>query len=95
MREKRMTDVVCLHCKRMLRKKIRWFPFGQKMYLCLAFCPEHGYMRAKIRVKKSENDLPYGVKTIKEASEEDIALLNQKKEDARRRKKTRGRPAER
>ena len=40
MEEKRVTDVVCTKCRRMLRKKIRWFSSGQRYYLCLATCPE-------------------------------------------------------
>ena len=42
-----LTDMVCLRCGRMLRKKVRWFPWGQKLYLCLAVCPEHGYIERK------------------------------------------------
>ena len=90
MKEKNLTDMVCIKCRRMLRKKIRWFPYGQRFYLCLALCPEHGYMRGKIRVKKSEQDRQYAVKIIKAASEEDIELLDQRKEDVRRKRSGRG-----
>ncbi len=86
MKDKEMGDVVCLRCSRMLRKKIRWFPYGQKLYLCLAACPEHGYMRGKIRVKKTEYDQYYGVKTIKEASPEDAEQIFRKREDMRKRR---------
>ena len=39
MKDKDITDMVCLKCRRMLRKKIRWFPYGQRFYFCLAVCP--------------------------------------------------------
>lgn len=88
MKEKAVTDMVCLKCRRMLRKKIRWFPYGQRFYFCLATCPEHGYVKGKIRVKKSEDDRMYIVKTCKMAGEDDAVLLYQKKEDARRKRNT-------
>ena len=86
MKDKDITDMVCLKCRRMLRKKIRWFPYGQRFYFCLAVCPEHGYVKGKIRVKKSEDDRYYGVKTTKMAGEEDVELLTQRKEDGRKRR---------
>ena len=78
--------MVCLKCRRMLRKKIRWFPYGQRFYFCLAYCPEHGYVKGKIRVKKSEKDRYYIVKTTKMAGDEDVELLTQRKEDGRRKR---------
>ena len=39
MKDKDITDMVCLKCRRMLRKKIRWFPYGQRFYFCLGVCP--------------------------------------------------------
>ena len=53
----------------------------------MGICPEHGYMKGKIRVKKSERELYYGVKTVKAASEEDLELLVQKREDNKRKRK--------
>ena len=51
LKDKDITDMKCVKCSRMLRKKIRWFPYGQRFYFCLAVCPEHGYVKGKIRVK--------------------------------------------
>lgn len=92
MKDKRITDVECLKCRRMLRKKIRWFPWGQRFYYCLAVCPEHGYVKGKIRVKKSEQDKFYIVKTVKLAKEEDVERLTQKREDGRRKRSGKNHP---
>ena len=59
LKDKDITDMKCVKCSRMLRKKLRWFPYGQRFYFCLAVCPEHGYVKGKIRVKKSEDDRFY------------------------------------
>lgn len=90
LRDKNITDMTCLRCSRMLRKKLRWFPCGQRFYFCLAVCPEHGFVRGKIRVKKSEDDRFYIVKTTKMAGPEDVDLLVRKKEDGRRKRSAKG-----
>lgn len=87
-KNKEVSDLVCIKCRRMLRKKIRWFSYGQRFYFAMGICPEHGYMKGKIRVKKSERELYYGVKTVKAASEEDLELLVQKREDNKRKRKS-------
>ena len=81
MAEKNITDMMCYKCRRMLRKKIRWFSYGQKFYLCLAVCPEHGYMKGKIRIKKTEDGFIYAVKTQKLIDEADAEMIANKKEE--------------
>lgn len=84
--DKAVTDMVCYQCGRMLRKKIRWFSSNQKFYFCLACCPEHGFVKGKIRIKKSENGLVFVVKTIKLIDQDNVTQLYQKKEDTKRRR---------
>ena len=83
MEEKRVTDIICTKCHRMLRKKIRWFSSGQRYYLCLATCPEHGMMKGKIRMKKSDDGRVFAVKTVKPVDEEGAEAVFLKKEEAR------------
>ena len=87
LKDKEIADIVCVKCARMLRKKIRWFSYGQRFYFALGICPEHGYMKGKIRVKKSERDLYYAVKTIKAVGEDALPMLVQKREDNKKKKK--------
>ncbi|MCI8511499.1 MAG: exonuclease domain-containing protein [Lachnospiraceae bacterium] len=90
MADKRVTDVICYKCHRMLRKKIRWFSYGQRFYLCLAVCPEHGPIKAKIRMKKSENGEVFAVRTEKLVGDEGVKLVVKKKEETRLRNSERG-----
>lgn len=83
MNDKRVTDMVCYKCRRMLRKKIRWFSCGQKFYLCLAICPEHGFMKGKIRMKRAEDGQVFVVKTQKLVGQDGAELVVRKKEEAR------------
>lgn len=79
--DKVVTDMLCRKCKRMLRKKVRWFSFNQKLYLCLAVCPEHGYVRGKIRMKKTDEGRVYVVKTMKNVDEESAQNICKRKEE--------------
>jgi len=73
----------CYLCHKNLRKKIRWFSPNGKHYYSVSFCPVHGYMKSKIRIRKSENNKIYVVKTSKFIREEDYQKLLQKKEQAK------------
>ena len=35
LKDKEIADIVCVKCARMLRKKIRWFSYGQRFYFAL------------------------------------------------------------
>lgn len=83
MADKKVTDMVCYRCHRMLRKKIRWFSYGQRFYLCLASCPEHGLMKGKIRMKKAEDGGVFAVKTQKLVDREGADLVVKKREENR------------
>lgn len=86
MADKRVTDVICPKCRRMLRKKIRWFPMNPRLYVCLTVCPEHGLVRGKIRMKKAEDGGVFAVRTTKFIDEEGAALIAEKRDEVRARR---------
>ncbi len=79
--DKTVTDMLCYRCNRMLKKKLRWFTANQRNYYGLAYCPEHGFVRGKIRMRRVARDQLYCVKTIKLTDEEGAAALLAKKEE--------------
>lgn len=85
--DREVISTKCYLCHRNIRKKIRWFSPNGKNYYSIALCPVHGYMKFKIRVRKSENDKVYVVKTSKFISEEDCQDIIQKRTQARQRQK--------
>ena len=87
--DKRVTDMVCYRCHRMLRKKIRWFSVNQKFYFGLAICPQHGLMKGKIRMKKTDDGDVYVVKTQKLVSDEEAKLIYERKDEAARKRNER------
>ena len=85
-KNKEVSELVCIKCRRMLRKKIRWFSYGQRFYFAMGICPEHGYMKGKIRMKKSEDGSFFAVKTTKLVGEEGAAYVEQKKEETKKKR---------
>ncbi len=83
---KRVNDVICCCCHRMLRKKIRWFALNPKLYVCLAICPEHGLVRSKIRIKKSESGGVFAIRTSKLADEAEAKLISEKRNEMKQKR---------
>ena len=84
--DKTVTDIICQQCRRMLRKKVHWFSINQKQYFSLGICPEHGYVRGKIRMKKAENGQFYAVKTLKAVDGEGVQSIFHKREEQRKKR---------
>ena len=78
--DREVSSSKCYICHRNLRKKIKWFTANGRHYYCLAYCEKHGYLKGKIRVRRTDGGGTYVVKTTKlitdEAAEE---LVNRKK----------------
>lgn len=81
----KVISMECNVCRRRVRKKIRWFASGRN-YLCVGFCSEHGYLKGKIRLRKSDNGSYYAVKTIKQITREEAEEIRQRKEELRLRR---------
>ena len=79
----------CFVCGKVLRKKVRWFSSSAKNYHSVWYCPRHGHIKGKIRMKKTEEGNFYVVKTLKITDEEETNLIREKRDllKAKRRKK--------
>ena len=73
------------------RKKLRWFLAGSRNYYCLAYCEEHGWLKGKIRLKKSETnpEQVFCVKTLKLVDEEKAQEIMNKKAQIREKERLR------
>lgn len=79
-RDREVVSSKCYLCHRNLRKKIKWFSNNGKHYYCVAYCEIHGYLKGKIRVRKTDDDKTYIVKTTKLISEKEAEAIAQRKE---------------
>lgn len=83
MADREVISTRCYLCHRNLRRKIRWFSPNGKHYYSVSYCDKHGYMKGKIRIKKTDGDMVFAIKTTKFIPEEEAALIQQKKERAK------------
>lgn len=85
--DKEVISTRCYLCHKNIRKKVRWFTPNGKHYYSVAVCPVHGSMKSKIRIRKTENDGVYIVKTSKFISEEECQKIQDKREEAKEHRK--------
>lgn len=78
-REVRSTH--CYVCGRPAPKRIRWFVSRNKSYYCLAQCPEHGWVRGKIRFKRMDDGRYVAVKTLRLIDEDMAEKIYQTKNE--------------
>ena len=77
--DREVISTKCYLCHKNIRKKIRWFSPNGRNYVCLAYCEKHGYLKGKIRIRKSPAGRVYVVKTTKLISPEDAQALKMRK----------------
>ena len=80
MHDREIMNVKCYICGKPTKKIIRWFTSNNKHYHCICQCEEHGYIKGKIRVRKSENQEYYVIKTMKFVNEETVNRIQERKD---------------
>lgn len=81
-RDKEVSSSKCFVCHRNLKKKLRWFTPNGRNYYCLAYCEKHGYLKGKIRIRRTAEGKLYVVKTTKLITGEEAAELIKRRERA-------------
>lgn len=87
LQDKAVMESKCYLCEKKLRRKIYWFSPNGKHYYSVSHCDKHGYMKAKIRIRKAEDGSVYVVKTQKFITEAEIAAIYDKQDKTRRQRK--------
>jgi len=75
----------CYICHKNIRRKIKWFTPNGKHYYAVATCYKHGFMKAKVRIKKAENGRLFVVKTSRFISAEELEEMKAKQRKAKKR----------
>lgn len=57
------------------------------MYESISQCQEHGYIKGKVRIRRTDEDTFYAVKTLKPVNEQKAEELRQKRDSLRRKRK--------
>jgi Inhibitor of the KinA pathway to sporulation, predicted exonuclease len=89
MKDRKVTSTKCYKCNRQAKKKYYWFSGNNNIYYSLALCEEHGLLKGKIKIKKSEDGKFFAVKIIKQISLEESQIIKAKKDMGRLKRKSR------
>lgn len=87
MLDREVISTRCNYCNKNMKRKIKWFSSNAKVYYALCHCEKHGYVKCKIRMKKSEVDKYFVIKTIKGISEEEGQEIRAKRDELRVKRK--------
>lgn len=81
--DREVSSTKCYYCHRNLRKKLKWFSINGRHYYSVAYCEKHGYLKAKVRIHRAGEEGLFVVKTTKFIGEEDVALLEKRRDHAK------------
>lgn len=86
MKDSRVRSMHCCVCGRNVKRVIKWYSIGnQRMYCGVGFCEQHGYVKGKVKVRMTHDNLWYGIKILKLTDEEgavqirDRQIINREK----------------
>lgn len=88
MKDREVTSTRCPLCHNPAKRKIRWFMNNSKVYFSVSLCQEHGYILGKVRIRKTEENMYYAIKTLKNVGDKEAEEVRLKREAHRARKKT-------
>jgi DNA polymerase III epsilon subunit-like protein len=71
LQEKEVKEMRCYICGKKVKKDIGWFFPNMKHGYCVYKCEKHGYVKGKIRIKHSNDEKVYIVKTIRMITEKE------------------------
>lgn len=81
MTDREISSTKCYLCHKNIKKKVRWFsPNNGKHFYSVAECPIHGYVKYKARMKKTDDEKVYVVKTSKFVDEETYLNIAEKRQ---------------
>lgn len=91
MQDREVLSTRCFLCGANTKQKIPWFSVNNgKHYYTIVSCKKHGYLKGKIRLRKSaRDDSIYVVKTMKQVDESVVEDIKRKKEQTRELRKER------
>ena len=91
MQDKEVISTRCFLCGANTKRRIPWFSVNNgKHYYTVVCCKTHGYLKGKIRMRKSvRDDCIYVVKTLKSIDENGVTDILKRKQQTREVRKER------
>ena len=86
MRDREVASTKCPICHLPAKRKIRWFMNNSRAYESVSFCQKHGYVKGKIRIRHTEEDRYYVIKTLKNVGDEKAEEIREKRDSLRKKR---------
>lgn len=64
-----VSAVRCFACGKIVKRKVPWFSENGRNHLAVGFCPVHGHVKSKIRVRQDQTGSYYAIRTTKMVDE--------------------------
>jgi DNA polymerase III epsilon subunit-like protein len=89
MKDREVNSTRCPVCHRYAKRKLRWFMNNSRAYESISACSEHGYVKGRVRIRKTEEGKYYAIKTLRLADMEEAEELRRKCETLRLKRRIR------
>lgn len=85
-KDREVASTRCPVCHLPAKRRLRWFMNNSRIYESISQCQEHGYIKGKVRIRKTDEDMFYAVKTLKLVNEQKAEEIRQKRDSLRRKR---------
>lgn len=85
-KDREVASTRCPVCHLPAKRRLRWFMNNSRIYESISQCQEHGYIKGKVRIRKTDEDTFYAVKTLKPVNEQKAEEIRQKRDSLRRKR---------
>lgn len=89
LKDRAIRTVYCPKCGERAERKIRWYTNNLKNYYSLSECKEHGYLRGRLRIRKTDDGCFYVIKTLRLIGQEEADQMKHVRKELREKKKKR------
>lgn len=83
MEDQNVSAVRCFQCHKNVHRIVKWFANGGSNYLAVGKCEEHGYVKSKVRLRRTDEGKYYAVKTTKLISRDEVGKIRGKQNKLR------------
>ena len=87
-KDREVASTRCPVCHLPAKRKIRWFMNNSRAYESVSFCQKHGYIKGKVRIRHTDEDAFYAIKTLKRIDEEKAEEIREKRDSLRKKRQT-------
>ena len=86
MKDREVASTRCPVCHMPAKRRIRWFMNNSRAYESVSLCQKHGYIKGKVRIRHTDEDTYYAIKTLKRIEEKNAEEIREKRDSLRKKR---------